>query len=72
MTSRGRYEVVGWVTPTEKNKECHGVEYLFGRYDSLDTAEAVKYERLRCGWGRVMIRDLTNDKQKNAHHSRKE
>jgi hypothetical protein len=57
MERQKRFHVIGWVRPTARPKESDGVEYDLGHYDSLQDAEAVKHERLRYGWGRVVVID---------------
>jgi hypothetical protein len=58
MTKRARYQLYGWVAPGPKPKESDGVKYLLCRCDSLELAEAARYERLKAGWGRVEIVDV--------------
>jgi hypothetical protein len=55
MERQKKFHVVGRVRPTRQPKESDGVDYNLGHYDSLQDAEAVKRERLACGWGRIEI-----------------
>ncbi len=72
MTKRTRYQLYGWVAPTPKPKESDGVKYYLGQFDSLELAEAARYERLKAGWGRVEIvdADLTDAEQRQKTTTR--
>jgi hypothetical protein len=64
METLKRFQVTGWTAPTPKPKESDGKEYFIGEFDSLQDAEDVKRERLRIGWGKIVIRDLERDPRK--------
>lgn len=52
-----RFQVLGWTRRGPTPKESDGVEYDLGQFDLQKDAEEMKRERLRVGWGRVVIID---------------